>query len=83
MKHQKFILHSKTFWSAILTLAIAICPKILEGLEQGFSEEHLGEIIALTATTLWTIYNRYVARGTLYKPQGLPGRDYISPTDNY
>ena len=79
MKYQKFILHSKTFWSAILTLAISVLPLILEGIEQGFSEEHWGSIIAVTASTLWTIYNRYIAVGTLYTPKGLPGRNYISP----
>ena len=83
MKHQKFIFYSKTVWSAILTLAISVLPLILEGLEQGFSEEHLGEIIALNGSTLWTIYNRYIARGSLYTPPGLPGRDYVSPSDNY
>ena len=83
MKSQKFILQSKTFWSAILTLAIAIMPKILECLEQGVSGDNLGEIIALTCTTVWTLYNRYNARASLYTPSGLPGRDYISPTDNY
>ena len=83
MRSQKFILHSKTLWSAILTLAISILPLILEGVEQEFSEELLGSIIALTASTLWTIYNRYIAHGSLYTPQGLPGRDYVSPSDNY
>ena len=83
MRSQKFILHSKTLWSAILTLMIAILPLILEGIEQGFSDEHWGSIIAVTASTLWTIYNRYIAHGSLYTPPGLPGRDYVSPSDNY
>ncbi len=83
MRSQKFIFHSKTLWSAILTLAIAILPLILEDIEKGFSEEILGSIIALTASTLWTIYNRYIAHGNLYTTQGLPGRNYVSPSDNY
>ncbi len=77
MKRQKFILHSKTIWSTLITLALAVLPHLLDGVEQGFSEEQLGTIIAVTATSLWTIYNRYIAQGSLYTPNGIPGRSYV------
>ena len=78
MKYQKFFLKSKTIWGAILTLFIAIAPLILEGLEMGFTHEQVGSIITLTFTTIWTMYSRYMATGSLYTPNGFPGRSYIS-----
>ena len=77
MSGQKFILHSKTVLSAILTLLIAVCPLLLQGVEQGFSEVLIGEIVALLVTTGLTILNRYTAQGRLYTPRGLPGRSYV------
>lgn len=83
MKYQKFFLKSKTIWGAVLTLLIAIAPLLLEGVEQGFTNEHVGSIIALAVSTLWTIYSRYIAQGNLYTPYGFPGRSYISSRGDY
>ena len=76
MKSQKFILHSRTIWSSILTLLIAVCPMLLEGVEGGFTEASLGQIIGVIVSTLMTILSRYHTDGEIYTPRGLPGRDY-------
>lgn len=82
MKHQKFIFHSKTVISAILTLLISVCPLLLRGINEGFSEALTGEIIAILVTSILTIRSRYHAQGTLYTPRGLPGRDYVPAWKN-
>lgn len=76
MKSQKFILHSKTVLSALLTLLIAVCPLLLEGVESEFTEASTGQIIGVIVTTLLTILSRYHTKGEIYTPRGLPGRDY-------
>ena len=83
MKSQKYILHSKTIWGALLTLAMAIGPTALEGIEDGFSTGRLIQIAATLLTTAGTIAGRYTAKGDIYTPHGLPGRDYVSASDQY
>lgn len=77
MNGQKFILESKTVWSSILTLLIAICPLLLQGVEQEFNEVLIGKIVGLLITTGLTIRSRYLAQGSLYTPRGFPGRSYV------
>ena len=77
MNGQKFFLYSKTVWWAIFTFLIAVCPLLLQGLEQGFNEVLIGEIIGLLITTGLTLRSRYLAQGTLYTPHGFPGRSYV------
>jgi|GEM_PF-4025024 len=77
MTSQKFILHSKTVQSAILTFAIAVLPKLLEGVNDGFSHGFWMSFVPLAASTAWNIYSRYVANSSLFTPHGLPGQDYV------
>jgi len=80
MKQQKFILKSKTVWSALFTLFVAITPEIQHGLEHGINSVRWWKIAAITFTTTGTVLSRYVARGELYTPYGFLGRDYVSPS---
>lgn len=84
MRSQKHVLHSKTIWSALITLAMAIGPTALEGIEDGFTPGRLLQIGAIFLTTAGTIAGRYTAKGDIYTPHGIPGRNYISATSqNY
>ena len=80
MKQQKFILKSKTVWGALITLFLAVSPYLQDGIENGMTRNHWLQISSILLGTASTIVGRYKARGEIYTPHGLPGRDYISAT---
>ena len=79
MKRQKSIFQSKTVRTALINHGLAIMLAIQQANEQGFNQNTFVEILTFTVLGLATIYYRYTAKGELYTPNGLPGRDYVSP----
>ncbi|ELS04805.1 hypothetical protein Xen7305DRAFT_00045410 [Xenococcus sp. PCC 7305] len=77
MKPQKFFFKSKTVWGAIITFLIAVLPLLQEAIAADFSHETVGATIAISLSTLWTMYGRFKAHGSLFTPHGFPGPSYI------
>ena len=77
MIRQKFILHSKTIWAALLNYALAFTLIALQNENLQLSTVSIIGIALLTVTTYLTIISRYYAWGLLYTPRGIIGRSYV------
>jgi hypothetical protein len=70
----KSIFASKTFWGAVLTLLIAIAPKVGEMIDRrNVDGASISQLVVLFGTTTLTIMGRIDAKQPLYTPDGLPG----------
>jgi len=70
----KSIFASRTFWGALLTLLVAIAPKVGEMVDnKKVDGTSLAQLIVLFGTTTLTIIGRIEAKQPVYTPNGLLG----------
>lgn len=70
----KSIFASRTLWGAVLTLLIAIAPKVGEMVDnKKVDGTSIAQLIVLFGTTTLTIIGRIEAKQPVYTPKGLLG----------
>ncbi|MGG6264543.1 hypothetical protein [Leptolyngbya sp. AN10] len=70
----KSILASRTFWGAMLTLIVAIAPKVGEMVDnKRIDGASISQLVVLFGTSTLTILGRVDAKRPIYTPDGLPG----------
>lgn len=70
----KSIFASRTFWGAMLTLVVAIAPKVGEMVDnKKVDGANISQLIVLFGTTTLTIIGRVDAKRPIYTPDGVPG----------
>ncbi|MBE9193151.1 hypothetical protein IQ230_22930 [Gloeocapsopsis crepidinum LEGE 06123] len=70
----KSIFASRTFWGALLTLLVAIAPKVGEMVDnKKVDGASISQLVVLFGTSTLTILGRIDAKRPIYTPDGLPG----------